>query len=211
MSLQNDDTNPLVADVVDETANGGHGPFPLKARPNVHPEISQGVSCGTPNPNMPLSGDVPDATAFNNSVPHCDTRYDDLDLPDAGNPQFEPDGGPLDPSYDFAFDTETGGTDSPFSILGGEDRLSSTSMETFTQNNTFHNCFACHNTQPIGAYGVNQDPGCLAGSPPAGCVASLIPFAAKINVSHMFSEFILREYEAAERRGIAVDAGGILP
>ena len=84
-------------------------------------------------------------------------------------------------------------------------------METFTQNNTFHNCFACHNTQPVGAYGVSQNPACLAASPPAGCVASLIPFAAKINVSHMFSEFILREYEAAERRGIAVDAGGILP
>jgi hypothetical protein len=146
MPLQNDDSNPLVADVVDETANGGHGPFPLKAKPNVHPEISQGVSCGTPNPNMPMSGDVPGATAFNNSVPQCDTRYDDLDLPDAGNPQFEPEGGPLDPSFDFDLDTQTGGTDSPFSILGG--RIVSRARRWRRSLRTTRSTTASHATTP---------------------------------------------------------------
>ena len=66
-------------------------------------------------------------------------------------------------------------------------------METYTQNNTFHNCFSCHNTQPINASGVNQPPSCFGNPPPPGCAPTTIPFAAKINVSHMFSEFILGE------------------
>jgi hypothetical protein len=184
LTLQNDDTNPLVQGA-------------LQHPPNVFPMISQGVTCGTPLGPHPMSGDAPGATGFNNTVPGCATRYDDLQLPDAGNPQSETDGGPLNPSLDFA--THTKGTDSEFSILGGEDRLSSTVMETFTQNNTFHNCFACHNTQPINSLGVSADPTCLPPNPAPGCPVTLIPFAAKINVSHMFSEFILREQEAQAR------------
>jgi hypothetical protein len=197
LTLQNDDTNPLVQGA-------------LQHPPDVFPDISQGVTCGTPQGATPLSGDDPNATAFNNTVPGCATRYDDLQLPDAGNPQSapeggpEPAGGPLNPSLDFASHAQ--GTDSPFSILGGEDRLSSTVMETFTQNNTFHNCFACHNTQPINSFGVSADPTCLPPNPAPGCPVTLIPFAAKINVSHMFSEFILREQEA-QARAMARGAG----
>jgi hypothetical protein len=189
LTLQNDDTNPLVQGA-------------LERQPEVFPEVSQGVTCGTPRSidgATPLSGDARGATAFNNTVPGCATRYDDLQLPDAGNRQSETDGGPINPSIDFA--NHSIGTDSEFSILGGEDRLSSTVMETFTQNNTFHNCFACHNTQPINSLGVSADPQCVANPQLAGCPVTLIPFAAKINVSHMFSEFILREQEAQARQG----------
>jgi hypothetical protein len=184
MTLQNDDTNPLVQGA-------------LQQPPKIFPEISQGVTCGTPIGAKPMSGDSPNATGVNNTVPGCHTRYDDLLLPDAGSPSGEDDGGPINPSLDFG--SHTIGTDSEFSILGGEDRLSSTSMETFTQNNTFHNCFACHNTQPINSLGVAADPSCLPPTPAPGCPVTLIPFAAKINVSHMFSEFILREQEAQAR------------
>jgi hypothetical protein len=200
LTFQNDDgTNILVNDA---TGN----------KPNVHPEISQGVSCGTPtgtNGHPPLSGDVPDATAYSNTVPGCDTRADELNLPGANNPARGEDGGIMiaDPLGDFA--SHAAGTDSPFSILGGEDRLSSTSMETFTQNDTFHNCFSCHNTFPTNADGVAAtDPNCLPpNSPtnPACPVQTVMPFAAKINVSHMFSEFLIHEREAAKKRGL--DAG----
>ena len=193
-SLQNDDqTNPLVLDA-------------MQNPPNVDPGISQGVSCGTPtgtDGHSPLSGDVPGATAFNNTVPGCDTRYDDLLLPDAGNPTPGSNGGPQDPGAEFA--SHTIGTDSPFSILGGEDRLSSTAMETFTQNDTFHNCFSCHNTQPINEFGVSADLECLPPSPGPGCPRTIIPFAAKINVSRLFSEFVQREQSSSS--ALAPDAG----
>jgi hypothetical protein len=168
MVLQNDDTNPLVI-----AAKQG----------DPMPSISQGTFCGTPLDSTMTSGDMPNADGTNNTVPGCLTRADDLALP--GSPQ--PQNPRVDPSAGFA--NTTLGTDSEFSILGGEDRLSSTAMETFTQNGQFHNCFACHNTQPITT---NGTPTSLA---PQATV--LIPKAAKINVSHLFSEFVLREQEAA--------------
>jgi hypothetical protein len=80
----------------------------------------------------------------------------------------------------------TVGTDYEFSILGGEDRLSSTSMESFTQNNGFRNCFTCHNTKPVDANGV----------PVQGASDDvLLTKPAMINVSHLFSEFLLQDRE----------------
>jgi hypothetical protein len=157
MSLQNDDTNPLVI---------GAGQKP----PNTYPNVSQGNFCGTPLDATNTSGDSPEATGMNNTVPGCSTRADDLARGD-------------NPSVDFA--THKVGTDSEFSILGGEDRLSSTAMESFTQNGTFHNCFACHNTEPISTNGTPYVPN--TGLTP------LLTKPALINVSHLFSEFVLRE------------------
>jgi hypothetical protein len=62
-------------------------------------------------------------------------------------------------------------------------------METFTQNGTFHNCFACHNTQPISTNGTPYNPQSPQGLSP------LLVKPALINVSHMFSEFVLRDAE----------------
>ena len=82
------------------------------------------------------------------------------------------------------------GSDSEFSILAGEDRMSSTAMESFTQpTGSFHNCFTCHNTQAITANGIplNRD--------------QLQPIklldAGLLNVSHIISQFLLEEYEDA--------------
>jgi hypothetical protein len=84
------------------------------------------------------------------------------------------------------------GTDSPFSILGGEERMSSTAMETFTQNpSSFFNCFQCHNTMAITTNGVptlrdtNPNPITLVD-------------AKRINVSHMFSQFVLEQCTDSE-------------
>ena len=126
MSIQNDDgTNPLVVDAV-----MGRG---------IDPQINEGTSCGTPLGPDGGSGDVPGAA---NTVPGCQTRTDVLAT------------GPT-PQQAIMQDLQTNGTDSPFSILGGEDRLSSTAMESFTQSSgSFPNCFSCHNTQPITINGV---------------------------------------------------------
>jgi hypothetical protein len=163
MSLQNDDTSPLVI-----AAKKGD---PLA-------DISQGNFCGTPLDSTNTSGDSPNANGTNNTVPGCVTRADSLmQIP------------PADPSSDFA--NQVAGTDSEFSLLGGEDRLSSTAMETFTQNGTFKNCFTCHNTQPITTNGTPY-----TGDPSE---TPVITKPALINVSHLFSEFVLREQdEAAE-------------
>ncbi len=80
------------------------------------------------------------------------------------------------------------GTDYEFSLLGGEDRLSSTSMETFTQNNNFRNCFTCHNTKPVNVNGVPAQP-------TDGANDVLLAKPAMINVSHLFSEFLLQDRE----------------
>jgi hypothetical protein len=85
------------------------------------------------------------------------------------------------------------GGDSDYSILAGEDRLSSTAMESFTQApDSFANCFACHNTQAVTARGVplNRD---LQGT-------QLLP-PKLINVSHIFSEFIAEEIRAGAQGG----------
>jgi hypothetical protein len=90
------------------------------------------------------------------------------------------------PADIVAADVAANGTDSPFSLLGGEDRLSSTSMETFTQSaDAFPNCFSCHNTQPVTANGTPpaRDPG----------TPLVLSKPALINVSHMFSEFLSQE------------------
>jgi len=73
------------------------------------------------------------------------------------------------------------GSDSAFSITGGEDRLSSTAMESFTQPSaSFPNCFSCHDTQATSDNGTPQ-------------VRSQLPVLmkpGKINVSHIFNEVV---------------------
>ncbi len=82
-------------------------------------------------------------------------------------------------------DLAINGGDSDFSILAGEDRLSSTAMESFTQGpGAFPNCFTCHNTQAVTARGIpsardSESPELLG--------------PKRINVSHIFSEFVRRE------------------
>lgn len=82
-------------------------------------------------------------------------------------------------------DIAENGGDSEFSILAGEDRLSSTAMESFTQGpGSFSNCFACHNTQAVTARGIpaNKD----TDSP-------VLLEAKRLNVSHILSQFVLEE------------------
>ena len=82
------------------------------------------------------------------------------------------------------------GSDSEFSILAGEDRMSSTSMESFTQtSDAFPNCFNCHNTQAITAKGISSDR-----DSPTSQIKLLAP--GLLNVSHILSQFLLEEYEA---------------
>jgi hypothetical protein len=77
------------------------------------------------------------------------------------------------------------GSDSPYSILAGEDRMSSVAMESFTQApGNFNNCFTCHNTQAINANGVptkRQSAGTNLLDP------------GLLNVSHVISNFILED------------------
>jgi hypothetical protein len=82
-------------------------------------------------------------------------------------------------------DLAINGGDSDFSILAGEDRLSSTAMESYTQAPTsFPNCFSCHNTQAVTARGIpaNRD-----------TESPVLLQAKRINVSHVFSQFVLEE------------------
>jgi hypothetical protein len=74
------------------------------------------------------------------------------------------------------------GPESPASITGGEDRLSSTAIESFTQADTsFPNCLECHNSQSSTAKGVPAQKD--QGSP-------VLIEPKQINVSHIFNEFI---------------------
>ena len=158
-AFQNDTTNPLYQGAITG---------------NVFPQLNEGTTCGTPLGPNGGSGDVPGAS---NTVPGCVTRADLL-ATDAGTA----------PADVVMNDFLANGTDSPFSLLGGEDRLSSTAMETFTQApDAFPNCFSCHNTQPITTNGTPQ-----SRDPTSQLV---ITKPALINVSHMFSEFVLRESE----------------
>jgi hypothetical protein len=82
-------------------------------------------------------------------------------------------------------DLAINGGDSEFSILAGEDRLSSTAMESFTQGPTsFPNCFTCHNTQAVTTRGIptNRD-----------TESPVLITPKRINVSHVFSQFVLEE------------------
>jgi hypothetical protein len=77
------------------------------------------------------------------------------------------------------------GSDSPYSILAGEDRMSSTAMESYTQApGGFNNCFTCHNTQAITALGTPL-------SRDKAAVQLLKP--GMLNVSHVLSQFVLEE------------------
>jgi len=82
-------------------------------------------------------------------------------------------------------DLAENGGDSDYSLLAGEDRLSSTAMESFTQGpGSFPNCFACHNTQAVTARGI---PVAKDG------VSPVLLEPKRINVSHIFSQFVLEE------------------
>jgi hypothetical protein len=103
--------------------------------------------------------------------------------------------GVLAAAYDVG-DPNGNGTDSPFSILGGEERMSSTVMETFTQPpGSFFNCFKCHNTEAVTVQGIPsvKDPTSLQLLKPK-----------LINVSHLFSQFVLEECTFANK---LVDGG----
>jgi len=64
-------------------------------------------------------------------------------------------------------------TDDPAAIVAGEDGLSSMAMESFTQN-SFVNCFSCHDTQAVTDSNEN-----------------VVLKAKKLNVSHIFSKFVM--------------------
>ena len=83
----------------------------------------------------------------------------------------------------FDQDLRENGTDSDLSILAGEDRLSSTAMESFTQDeHSFPNCFSCHNTQAVTDKGVPLSRG-----------GNQLLDPKLINVSHVLSQFLLEE------------------
>jgi hypothetical protein len=87
----------------------------------------------------------------------------------------------------FLKDLQENGSDSEFSILAGEDRLSGTALESFTQApDSFPNCFSCHNTQAVTAKGVpfKKD---MSG------VKLLEP--KLLNISHVLTQFVLEESE----------------
>ena len=64
-------------------------------------------------------------------------------------------------------------TDDPAALVAGEDGLSSMAMESFTQN-SFVNCFSCHDTQAV-----------------TDSNANVVLNAKKLNVSHIFSKFVI--------------------
>src|SRR6185503_20284349 len=99
-------------------------------------------------------------------------------------------------------DLAENGADSPFSILAGEDRMSSTAMESFTQApDSFRNCFTCHNTQAVTDKGVplNKD---------TSGVRLLEP--KLLNVSHVLSQFILEECDVAANRKMVMNTDGTM-
>lgn len=77
------------------------------------------------------------------------------------------------------------GSDSPYSLLAGEDRMSSTAMESFTQfAGSFPNCFSCHNTQAITAHGTPVD---------TDATSPKLLDPGLLNVSHVISQFVLED------------------
>ena len=111
-------------------------------------------------------------------------RFFALDAPlqnDQSSPLIDAAGGL--PAFEEAIKNH--GSDSEFSILAGEDRLSSTAMESFTQAPvSFPNCFACHNTQAITAKGVSFD---------RDSEGQVLLQPKLLNVSHVLSQFVLEE------------------
>jgi len=93
-----------------------------------------------------------------------------------------------DPSQIAVDDLAANGSDSGFSLTAGEDRMSSTVMESFSQSpDSFLNCFSCHNTMSVTARGVPYDG-------PKGDPEGIVLLKPKrINVSHIFSEIVLEE------------------
>ena len=74
------------------------------------------------------------------------------------------------------------GSNSTHSITGGEERLSSTAMESFTQPSaSFPNCFSCHDTQSTAGNGVPQ---------PKNPSSPVVMKPGLINVSHIFNEVV---------------------
>jgi hypothetical protein len=74
------------------------------------------------------------------------------------------------------------GSDSAKSITGGEERMSSTAMESFTQGETsFPNCFHCHDTRATAGNGVPQA---------RNLTAPVVMQPGLINVSHIFNEVV---------------------
>jgi hypothetical protein len=99
---------------------------------------------------------------------------------------------PLASKPAFVADITANGTDSELSILAGEDRLSSTVMESFTQAPAaFPNCFSCHNTQAVTEKGVPVD---------RDRQGTQLMGPKQINVSHVFSQFLLDEVNDARAR-----------
>jgi hypothetical protein len=83
-----------------------------------------------------------------------------------------------------ADDVVSNGPDSPFSIIGGQNRLSGAAMESFTQTRgAYPNCGMCHNTE-----GVNGN-----GAPYVDPSLAKILDAKLINVSRVFARFVLDE------------------
>jgi hypothetical protein len=93
------------------------------------------------------------------------------------------------PAAQFAQAMSVDGTDSPYSIVGGCDRLSSTAIESFTQGPaSLNNCFACHNTHAISFQGIPLPRDAAGGS---------VLLAPKlINVSRIFARFLADECAA---------------
>jgi hypothetical protein len=88
----------------------------------------------------------------------------------------------------FAQYIQENGSDSDLSIVAGEDRLSSTAMESFTQAPAaFPNCFSCHNTQAVTEKGISIE---------RDHQGTALMEAKQINVSHVFSQFLLDEANA---------------
>jgi len=98
---------------------------------------------------------------------------------------------PAVPLETLSKDIVANGSDSDLSVLAGEDRLSSTAMESFTQGpSSFNNCFTCHNTQAITANGIPL------GRDKTGTPVKLLD-PGLLNVSHVLSQFLLEEMEAS--------------
>ena len=83
---------------------------------------------------------------------------------------------PLDPEIIL------NGSDAVTSINGGEDGLSSTAMESFTQGTaSFPTCFSCHDTQSTAGNGVPR---------PRNMTSPVVMAPGLINVSHIFNEVV---------------------